>query len=224
MDGDRLEELFRAYRYDEISEEEWIEKTTPRERMCAVMQHGDPDEGEILTMEQLVVAAEISDRATAPDDVDTVDPEDIDGPDDYPDPDELPDDPPDIDVQGLNARREMLDMATQKTRFTLIQGILSHPEELPSLRELELMNPTLGRTTIHEHLEKLIGAGVVERVENHDTSDNPDMPSKFYGLTDQGRAVLEGTGLIDAEETLKQYYNALKKTEEHDRHENAPRR
>jgi DNA-binding HxlR family transcriptional regulator len=126
-------------------------------------------------------------------------------------------------VTELNTRREMLDMATQKTRFTLIQGVLSHPEELPSLRELELMNPSLGRTTIHEHLEKLIDVGVIERVENHDTSDNPDVPSKFYGLTDQGREVLEGTGLFDAQETLKHYYTSLQKTEEHIRHENAPR-
>lgn len=126
-------------------------------------------------------------------------------------------------VEGLDTRREMLDMATQKTRFTLIQGILSHPEELPSLRELELMNPSLGRTTIHEHLEKLITVGVIERVENRDTSDDPDLPSKFYGLTDSGREVLEGTGLFDAQETLKHYYNSLQKDEEHIRYENAPR-
>ena len=110
----------------------------------------------------------------------------------------------------------MLDMATQKTRFTILQGILSHPKERPSLREVELMNPSLGRTTIHEHLEKLIDAGVIERVENHDTSNDPDVPSKFYGITDQGRAVLEGTGLIDAQDTLKHYYNSVQKTEEHE--------
>jgi DNA-binding HxlR family transcriptional regulator len=124
---------------------------------------------------------------------------------------------------GVDLRRAMLDTATQKTRFTLIKGILSHPNELPSLRELELINPSLGRTTIHEHLEKLIAVGVVERVENQDTIEDPDIPSKFYGLTDQGQDVMAATGLVDTRETLKQYYNSLNKTDEHLRHENAPR-
>lgn len=126
-------------------------------------------------------------------------------------------------IEGLDSRREMLDIATQKTRFTLIQGIISHPKELPSLRELELMNPSLARTTIHEHLQKLIDVGVVERVENPETEDDPNYPSKFYGLTDEGQNVLGGTGLFDAADTLKHYYDRVQKTEEHDRHESAPR-
>lgn len=117
----------------------------------------------------------------------------------------------------------MLDIATQKTRFTLIQGILSHPKELPSLRELELMNPSLARTTIHEHLQKLVKVGVVEQVETAETENDPNRPSKFYGLTDEGRDVLKGTGLFDAADTLKHYYDSLQKTEEHERHESAPR-
>lgn len=126
-------------------------------------------------------------------------------------------------VEDLNTRREMLDMATQKTRFTLIQGIVSHPKELPSLEELKFMNPSLGRTTIHEHLQKLIDVGVVEKVENPETLNESDLPSKFYGLTEQGRDVLEGTGLFEAEDTLKHYYNSIQKNDEHIRHEEAPR-
>lgn len=126
-------------------------------------------------------------------------------------------------VENLDSRREMLDVATQKTRFTLLQGILSHPTELPSLRELELLNPSLSRTTIHEHLEKLIDVGVVERVENAETMNNPNQPSKFYGLTEEGKDVLTGTGLFDAADTLKHYYDQIQKTEEHERHEAASR-
>lgn len=126
-------------------------------------------------------------------------------------------------VKDLDTRREMLDIATQKTRFTLLQGIVSHPVELPSLRELELLNPSLGRTTIHEHLGKLIDAGVIEQVENKETMNNPNVPSKFYGLTKEGQNVLEGTGLFDAATTLKHYYNKIQKTDEHNRYESAPR-
>jgi len=126
-------------------------------------------------------------------------------------------------VEGLDTQREMLDIATQKTRFTLLQGIISHPEERPSLRELELLNPSLSRTTIHEHLEKLIEVGVVKKVVNPETEDDPNCPSKFYGLTESGQDVLEGTGLFAAADTLKHYYDSLQKTEEHERHESAPR-
>ena len=82
MDGERLEEMFREYRNNDISEEKWVEATTPRERMWAVIQHDDPDDGEVLTMEQLTIAMEISNKNTAPDEIDPVDPEDIDGPED----------------------------------------------------------------------------------------------------------------------------------------------
>lgn len=37
MDDERLEELFSEYRAGEISEDEWVESTTPRERMRAVL-------------------------------------------------------------------------------------------------------------------------------------------------------------------------------------------
>jgi hypothetical protein len=106
MDDDRLKELFREYRAGEISEEEWMESTTPRGRMRAVVQHGNLSDEEILTMEQLVIAAEIIDEKTAPDEVEPMDPEDMDGPDVYPKPDELPDDPPDIDDMPIADRIE----------------------------------------------------------------------------------------------------------------------
>jgi hypothetical protein len=82
MDDERLEELFRAYRDSEISEEEWVGETTSAERIRTVIRHGNLSEEEILTLEQLTVALEISDENTAPDDVDLVDPEDIGGRDD----------------------------------------------------------------------------------------------------------------------------------------------
>lgn len=70
-----------------------------------------------------------------------------------------------VDRPDVYPDDETLDMATQKTRFTLIQGFLNHPEQMPSLWEFELMNPSLGRTTIHEHLAKFIKVDVIERVK-----------------------------------------------------------
>lgn len=130
MDDDRLEELFREYRAGEISEEEWVESTTPRGRMRAVVQHGNLSDEEILTMEQLVIAAEISDENTAPDEVEPMDPEDMDGPDVYPDPDELPDDPPDIDDMPIADRIEAIGEDATLMEFAWMDWIASTtPEE-----------------------------------------------------------------------------------------------
>ena len=126
-------------------------------------------------------------------------------------------------IDDLEVRREMLDIATQKTRFLLLQGIVSHPKQAPSLRELELVNPSHSRSNIHEHLEKLIQTGVVRRVVNKKTRDENDLPSKFYLLTEEGREILKTTGMFDAEDTLKKMYNSLQKTDEHERYEAAPR-
>jgi hypothetical protein len=82
MDEDRLEVMIRKLRAGEISEEEWVDSTTPWERMVAVMRYDEPSDEEILTMEQMAIAMEISNRVTAPDEVDQIDPENIDGPED----------------------------------------------------------------------------------------------------------------------------------------------
>lgn len=126
-------------------------------------------------------------------------------------------------VDQLDDRRELLDVATQKTRFTLIQNIVSHPEELPSLEELVLLNPSLRRSTIHEHLQKLVSVGAVEKLENTDNDVRQGVPTTFYGLTDRGRETLAGTGLFDAAETLKHFYDRIDKTEEHLKYEQAQR-
>jgi hypothetical protein len=57
-----------------------IESTPPAERIRSVMRHTDLTDEEMLTMEQLAIAMEISDENTAPDEVAQIDPEDIDGP------------------------------------------------------------------------------------------------------------------------------------------------
>jgi len=85
-----------------------------------------------------------------------------------------------------------------KTQFTLVQGIISHPTESPSLSELEEMNPSLEREEIQEHLQQLVDAGIVEQTDR-DTASS-------YTLTDNGREELTGTGIFEAEATLKQYY------------------
>lgn len=119
--------------------------------------------------------------------------------------------------------RSMLHTITQETRFTLLQNIIAHPHQMPSLAELEHINPSKARTTIVEHLEELIGAGVVERVEYEPNKSENDIPHVFYGLTDEGRQLLEEHRLFRAEDTLQQIYEQTNKPEKIRRYEDAPR-
>jgi DNA-binding HxlR family transcriptional regulator len=65
----------------------------------------------------------------------------------------------------LDTVRERLNVVTQDTRFSLVQDILGHPSGLPTLKELDYVNPSRSQTTIRQHLQHLVDAGIVEKVE-----------------------------------------------------------
>lgn len=119
--------------------------------------------------------------------------------------------------------RERLRVITQETRFVLLQNIIGHPHQLPSLAELEHVNPSKARSTIVEHLEELIEAGIVERVEYEPNKSENDLPHVFFGLTEEGEDFLEAHRLFRAKETLRHFYDAVTKPEEIERYETAPR-
>jgi len=60
--------------------------------------------------------------------------------------------------------RELVHFVTQQTRFALINNILQHPEQLPSMYELEELNPSVSDATVYKHIQKLIDAGIVDEV------------------------------------------------------------
>lgn len=119
--------------------------------------------------------------------------------------------------------REWLDLVTQKTRFVLIQDIVAHPKEMPSLKEFVYANPSKSKSTIRNHLNKLIDAGVVETVELPKDRRQRDLPYRFYRLTESAREFLEDHDLLRAEETLKEMHSMLEKTPEIQKYIEAPR-
>lgn len=123
----------------------------------------------------------------------------------------------------LDRVRERLNVVTQETRFSLIQDILGHPEQLPTLKELDYVNPGKSRTTIRQHLQQLVDAGIVEESLLSENRRQNDRPYKFYGLSDTGRTFLEDHGLLRAEETLRAIYAQVEKTDAIERYETAPR-
>jgi DNA-binding MarR family transcriptional regulator len=122
------------------------------------------------------------------------------------------------------APRELIHFVTQQTRFALINNILQHPEQLPSMYELEELNPSVSDATVYKHIQKLIGEGIVEEVALDDNQRRQGYPWKFYGLTEEGRKFLEEHNLLAAEETLQQIYETISdKPEKMVKYENVPR-
>ncbi|WP_424016208.1 winged helix-turn-helix domain-containing protein (plasmid) [Halorientalis pallida] len=125
--------------------------------------------------------------------------------------------------EEIESRRQQLNVVTQETRFVLIQNILSHPEQLPTLKELDYVNPSKSKSTIREHLEVLIENGVVEERTLPKDERKRDLPWTFYGLTEEGRDLLDEFDLLGAEGTLQDMYEMLETTAEIKKYADAPR-
>ncbi|PGF13817.1 transcriptional regulator [Natrinema sp. CBA1119] len=120
-------------------------------------------------------------------------------------------------------RREVLNLVTQETRFILIQNIVAHPEGMPSLKEIVYANPSKSKSTIRNHLDKLMDAGIVEGVELPKDERQRDLPYRFYQLTQDGQNLLEKYDLLRAEETLQEMHSMLEKTPQIQKYMDAPR-
>ena len=130
----------------------------------------------------------------------------------------------DLGTAGGMETRELVHFVTQRTRFALVNNILQHPEQLPSMYELEELNPSVSDATVYKHVQKLIDVGIVEEVALDDGNRRQGYPWKFYGITEEGRNFLEAHNLLAAEETLQQIYETISnKPEKMVKYENAPR-
>jgi DNA-binding transcriptional ArsR family regulator len=130
---------------------------------------------------------------------------------------------PDEATTDLGTVRERLNVVTQETRFSLVQDILGHPSGLPTLKELDYVNPSKSQTTIRQHLQQLVDTGIVETVVLPEDRRQNDLPYKFYGISEEGRQFLRDHKLLRAEETLREIYDQVEKTSEIERYESAPR-
>lgn len=130
----------------------------------------------------------------------------------------------DLGIVNNMGRRELVHFVTQQTRFALVNNILQHLDQLPSMYELEELNPSVSDATVYKHIQKLIDAGIVEEVPLSNNERRQGYPWKFYGLTDEGRAFLKDHNLLAAEETLQRIYETISdKSEKMVKYEDAPR-
>lgn len=130
----------------------------------------------------------------------------------------------DVGTADGTETRELLHFLTQETRFALVANILQHPEQLPSMYELEQLNPSVSDATVYKHVQKLVDAGIVDAVELPREQRQQGYPWKFYGLSEEGRAFLDEHGLLEGEATLQRMYETIAdKPEKMVKYENAPR-
>jgi DNA-binding HxlR family transcriptional regulator len=122
----------------------------------------------------------------------------------------------------LESVRERLNVITQETRFALLQDIIGHPSELPTLRELDSVNPGKSQTMIPQHLQQLVDAGIVEEVLLSENRRQNDLPYKFYGINESSRQFFEEHKLLRAQDTLREIHDRVEKTDNINRYETAP--
>lgn len=110
---------------------------------------------------------------------------------------------------------------TDESRRSIVADIVGHPKSLPSMQELT-MTTGLHRSTIRGHLEVLINAGVVERVEIPVGERQKGVPVTFYGVTSEAREVFDQNDVF-LQEHWQAIYDRIDKSEEIERAEAAPR-
>lgn len=106
---------------------------------------------------------------------------------------------------------QALQAATDRTRANLVADIVGHPHDGITVEELDYMNPDLSDDSIRRHLTTLQGAGVVTERALDPGERHRDYPYKFYGITDEARALFDRNGLFPETAWTRQY-RAVEKT------------
>ncbi len=109
----------------------------------------------------------------------------------------------------------------EESRRDIVADIVAHPEGLPSMKELEFTTG-LHRTTIHEHLETLTDAGIVDVVAFPAGERTNGQPSKFYGITETARTLFDQNNVF-LEEHWQELYDRVDKPDEIENAQAAPR-
>lgn len=106
--------------------------------------------------------------------------------------------------QGFDDWRA-LQKATDKKRADILADIVGHPKGMPSVEELEYMNPPLSEDAVRRHLRTLIDVGVVRARELEPGERIRDYPRKFYELTEDARELFDRNDLFPEKAWQRQY-------------------
>lgn len=104
-----------------------------------------------------------------------------------------------------------LERATDEKRAAIIQDVVGHPEGMPSVEELDYMNPPLSSDAVRRHLGTLQDVGVVRERELEERLGR-DYPYKFYELTEAARNLFDRNGFFPEDAWRRQYASVEKTT------------
>jgi len=108
---------------------------------------------------------------------------------------------------------EAMDKITQDTRANIVADIVGHPKGMPSMTELDFTNPSVNRSAINEHLEKLREASIVGKAEIPVGERSRDLPHVFYYITEDAWDFFDRNNLFDRD-TWQDQYAKVDKTPE----------
>jgi DNA-binding HxlR family transcriptional regulator len=104
-----------------------------------------------------------------------------------------------------------LQKATDEKRAAILADVVGHPKGMPSVEELDYMNPPLSEDAIRRHLKALAGVGVVRERTFPPGERLREYPYKFYELTEAARDLFDRNGLFP-EEAWRRQYRSVEKT------------
>lgn len=128
---------------------------------------------------------------------------------------------PSADAQNEQQFFAIAEALSEESRRDIVADIVAHPKGLPSMKELEFTTG-LHRTTIHQHLNVLVDAGIVTVIEFPAGEQTKGQPSKFYGITETARDLFDRNDVF-LEEHWQELYDRVDKPNEIKRAEAAPR-
>lgn len=103
-----------------------------------------------------------------------------------------------------------LQKATDKKRADIIADIVGHPQDAPSVEELDYMNPRLSDDAIRRHLNTLEDVGVVQMLEFEPGERTGGFPYQFFELSGEARELFDRNGLFPEEAWARQYQSVEK--------------
>lgn len=119
-------------------------------------------------------------------------------------------------------QRRVYDLLSQETRHLILQTVLGHPANLPSLGELDHLIPK-STGAIDDQLDRLAEADVLARYTHEPNEDSRDLPSQFYGPTERGVEILAQYNYLQGLPVARAVYRNTRKPDRIERHESAPR-
>ncbi|MEZ3116059.1 hypothetical protein RYH80_09050 [Halobaculum sp. MBLA0147] len=119
-------------------------------------------------------------------------------------------------------QRRVYDLLSQETRHLILQTVLGHPTNLPSLGELDHLIPK-STGAIDDQLDRLAEADVLACYTYEPNADSRDLPSQFYGPTGRGVEILAEYNYLRGLPVARAVYRNTRKPDRIERHESAPR-